>query len=63
MTQTLFLLFAESFQATVSVRGIDFEVNVVGDFRSNPCQARLSAATKMVTQLHIMADQQNVVEC
>ncbi|KAG6497151.1 hypothetical protein ZIOFF_045039 [Zingiber officinale] len=53
----------ESFQATVSVRGIDFEANVVGDFRSNPDEARLSAATNMVTKLHNMADQQNVVEC
>ncbi|XP_042462519.1 uncharacterized protein LOC122046077 isoform X2 [Zingiber officinale] len=48
----------ECFQASVSVRGIDFEASVVGNFRSTPCEARLSAATNMINKLHAMSDQQ-----
>ncbi|WOK96481.1 hypothetical protein Cni_G05188 [Canna indica] len=47
----------ESFQASVTVIGIDFESNVNGDFKSSPREARLSAALNMLSKLRSMVDQ------
>ncbi|URE25426.1 hypothetical protein MUK42_03481 [Musa troglodytarum] len=45
------------FQASVTVRGIDFEMTAHGDSMSSPCDARLSAATNMLSKIRSMIEQ------
>nr|XP_018673715.1 PREDICTED: uncharacterized protein LOC103999462 isoform X1 [Musa acuminata subsp. malaccensis] len=46
------------FQASVTVRGIDFEMTANGDSMSSPCDARLAAATNMLSKIRSMIEQQ-----
>ncbi|CAL9130135.1 unnamed protein product [Musa textilis] len=45
------------FQASVTVRGIDFEMTAHGDSMSSPCEARLTAATNMLSKIRSMIEQ------
>ncbi|XP_029118326.1 uncharacterized protein [Elaeis guineensis] len=45
------------FQASVTVKGMDFECTVGGDLKSSPREARESAATHMLSKLCSMAGQ------
>ncbi|THU48390.1 hypothetical protein C4D60_Mb09t25730 [Musa balbisiana] len=45
------------FQASVTVRGIDFEMTAHGDSMSSPCEARLAAATNMLSKIRSMIEQ------
>nr|POF12329.1 hypothetical protein CFP56_73630 [Quercus suber] len=43
------------FRANVTVNGVDFECTPGGDMRSNPREARESAAAQMLANLRAMA--------
>jgi len=45
------VVFAGMFEATVTVEGMDFGCISGGDPKSNPCQARESAAAHMLKKL------------
>ncbi|KAG1363706.1 hypothetical protein COCNU_11G005330 [Cocos nucifera] len=57
LNEELAMPSAGRFQASVTVKGMDFECTVDGDLKSNPCEARESAATNMLSRLRIMAGQ------
>ncbi|CAD5169262.1 unnamed protein product [Musa acuminata subsp. malaccensis] len=52
------IFVAGYFQASVTVRGIDFEMTANGDSMSSPCDARLAAATNMLSKIRSMIEQQ-----
>lgn len=49
------MAFVGKSEAAVSVKGIDFEISVVGEACDTPREARESAAAGMLTKLHSIA--------
>ena len=44
-------------QASVHLLCLDFGMSAVGDLKTTPCEARNSAATRMLYQLHLKANE------
>lgn len=49
------IFFLGKSEATVSVKGVDFEISIVGELCESPRNARESAATRMLAKLQSMA--------
>ena len=51
----VFLILIGKSEATVSVKGVDFEISIVGKLCDSPREARESAAAGMLAKLQSMA--------